>query len=400
MHTAILRRPVLVAGQPASAALNAVFTLVALKLALTALLDVGFGAVANKLVDAALLATILGSLFANPDYYLKRFYPVSLGFRLVLTMVILTELLTKGYWVYALFELLKMYMPLLLAMTLVRLYEQAPLQVMVRIRAMMVLVCVLVVVGIFTLPPEMNRLEQFQPAYFAGLHTSAYTALMSGLVAFYLMRAGLLDQRATVALGLAIFWFVFFGWGVRTSMVAMAAFAMFYLGRQHWGYRAAMAYAVLLALCAWFTAFVAGLVHLPDWDGLVNASSGRVAMWLYKFRILQHSTVLEMLFGQGAGSDFVNSDVWWWGAKDSHNDFLKLVTQNGFLGLFSVCYLLGALIVRFQRYHTLPVFVAYIASSLFSNGIMYRPQAGMMFALALIAAIHAARQGRPVGEAV
>jgi hypothetical protein len=92
-----------------------------------------------------------------------------------------------------------------------------------------------------------------------------------------------------------------------------------------------------------------GIIHLPTWDEMVEMSSGRVSMWLQKAAILADSSLAEWLFGHGEGSDWIVSEVWWWSAKDSHNDFIRLLNQQGLVGLGLVLAMLVTWAGGFRR---------------------------------------------------
>ncbi len=104
-------------------------------------------------------------------------------------------------------------------------------------------------------------------------------------------------------------------------------------------------------------------------------------------------------FGHGEGSDWIVSEVWWWSAKDSHNDFIRLLNQQGLLGLGGVLLVLAVWARIFPPGVAAPLLAALVASTAFSNGIMFRPQASLLMPLALVAAADAwqRRQARSAG---
>jgi O-antigen ligase len=82
----------------------------------------------------------------------------------------------------------------------------------------------------------------------------------------------------------------------------------------------------------------------------------------------------EWLFGHGEGSDWIVSEVWWWSAKDSHNDFIRLLNQQGLVGLGLVLAMLVTWAGVFPPGVAAPLLAALAASTAFSNGIMFRPR--------------------------
>ena len=201
-------------------------------------------------------------------------------------------------------------------------------------------------------------------------------------LSFYLFEAGQFGRRLLIGLvGFSVV-LVFYGWGVRTSMVAGRAFGGVLLVQRR--PMAPLALFVMLAagLAAAFEPLLFGLVHLPSWDEMVELTSGRFSMWLEKIDILANSSLLQWLFGHGEGSDWIVSEVWWWSAKDSHNDFIRLLNQQGVLGLGAVLAVLAVWSRSFPPGVAAPLLAALVASTAFSNGIMFRPQASLIMPLA------------------
>jgi hypothetical protein len=277
-----------------------------------------------------------------------------------------------------------------MSVVLMRLFEREPELVLRLLRATLGLVWVAVVGGLVLLPPSLNRGgELFWPVYFASLHTTSYLIVVCAGLSLYLYEGGHLGRRLLIVLALFSIVLVFHGWGVRTSMVAAVAFGVVYLIQT--SRMAPLAFFVLTAgvLAVAFVPLLFGLIHLPSWDEMVELSSGRISMWLQKIDILANSSLLEWLFGHGEGSDWIVSEVWWWSAKDSHNDFIRLLNQQGLLGLGGVLLVLAVWARIFPPGVAAPLLAALVASTAFSNGIMFRPQASLLMPLALVAAADA-----------
>jgi hypothetical protein len=301
-----------------------------------------------------------------------------------------TEVLTGHNFTTAIFEYLKIVTPVLMSVVLMRLFEREPELVLRLLRATLGLVWVAVVGGLVLLPPSLNRGgELFWPVYFASLHTTSYLIVVCAGLSLYLYEGGHLGRRLLIVLALFSIVLVFHGWGVRTSMVAAVAFGVVYLIQT--SRMAPLAFFVLTAgaLAVAFVPLLFGLIHLPSWDEMVELSSGRISMWLQKIDILANSSLLEWLFGHGEGSDWIVSEVWWWSAKDSHNDFIRLLNQQGLLGLGGVLLVLAVWARIFPPGVAAPLLAALVASTAFSNGIMFRPQASLLMPLALVAAADA-----------
>jgi hypothetical protein len=317
-----------------------------------------------------------------------------------LVSFILTEVLTGMNLGTAVFEYLKIVTPLLMSVVLLRIFERQAALVIQLMRSTLGLVWLGVVFGLVFFPPALNRGgEVYWPVYFASLHTSSYLMVVCAGLSLYMFEAGHMGRRLLLALMVCSFVLVFIGWGVRTSMVAAAAFGLVY-GLQRWRLLPIVLFVALaLGLAIAFVPLLLGLVHIPTWDEMVELSSGRVSMWAEKWDILAGSNLLEWLFGHGEGSDWIVSEVWWWSAKDSHNDFIRLLNQQGVIGLGCVLGLLALWARLFPPGVAAPLLAALVASTAFSNGIMFRPQASLLMPLALLAAADAWMRSRAAAEA-
>ena len=344
----------------------------------------------NRLADMGLLGVLFAGLLTYADAILQRAPMVLVAVPLGLASFMTTEVLTGDNFSTAIFEYLKIVTPLLMSVLLMRLFEREAELVLRLLRVTLGLVWVAVIGGLVLLPPSLNRGgEEFWPVYFASLHTTSYLIVVCAGLSLYLYEGGHLGRRLLTALALFSVVLVFHGWGVRTSMVAAVAFGLVYLIQA--SRMAPLAFFVLTAfgLALAFVPLLFGLIHLPSWDQMVELSSGRVSMWLPEIDILAHSSLLEWVFGHGEGSDWIVSEVWWWSAKDSHNDFIRLLNQQGLLGLGGVLLVLAVWARIFPPGVAAPLLAALVASTAFSNGIMFRPQASLLMPLALVAATDA-----------
>lgn len=341
----------------------------------------------NRLADMLLLGVLGAGLVAYADAILRRTPLVLVAVPLGLASFLTTEVLSGLSFTTAVFEYLKIVTPALLSVLLLRLFEREPALVIRLMQITLGLIWALVIGALIALPPSLNRGgEPFWPVYFASLHTSSYLIVVCAALSFYLFEAGQLGRRLLIGLVVFSVVLVFYGWGVRTSMVAALAFGAVLLVQRR--PLAPVALFVLLAvgLAAAFVPLLFGLVYLPSWDEMVELSSGRLSMWLEKVDILANSSLLQWLFGHGEGSDWIVSEVWWWSAKDSHNDFIRLLNQQGVLGLGAVLAVLAVWSRSFPPGVAAPLLAALVASTAFSNGIMFRPQASLIMPLALVAA--------------
>ncbi len=341
----------------------------------------------NRLADAMLLGVMFAGIGTYADAILQRAPLILVAVPIGLASFLTTEALTGLNFSTAVFEYFKIVTPPLLSVLLLRLYERETALVIRLMQITLVLIWVMVVFALIVMPPSLNRGgEPFWPVYFASLHTSSYLVVVCAALSLYLFEAGHLSRRLFIAQLLFSLLLVFYGWGVRTSMVAAVAFGGVVMLQRMRMAPVVMfvGFAGVLALA--FVPLLFGLIHLPSWDELVEVTSGRFSMWLQKIDILANSTLLEWMFGHGEGSDWIVSEVWWWSAKDSHNDFIRLLNQQGVLGLGMVLAILAVWAAAFPPGVALPLLAALGASTAFSNGIMFRPQASLLMPLALVAA--------------
>lgn len=354
----------------------------------------------NRLADVLLLGVLLAGLLTYADAILQRAPLMLAVVPFGLASFLTTELLSGLNFSTAVFEYLKIVTPALMSVLLLRLFEREPALAIRLMKATLALIWGLVIVALIFLPPSLNRGgELFWPVYFASLHTSSYLVVVCAALSLYLFEAGELGRRTLIGLLVFSVVLVFHGWGVRTSMVAALAFGIVVLIQRTRLAPVALFVLLVVGLAAAFVPLLFGLIHLPSWDEMVELTSGRFSMWLQKIDILANSSLSEWLFGHGEGSDWIVSEVWWWSAKDSHNDFIRLLNQQGLVGLGAVLAVLAVWARSFPPGVAAPLLAALVASTAFSNGIMFRPQAGLIMPLALVAAAAAWQRRQAEAEA-
>ena len=247
----------------------------------------------------------------------------------------------------------------------------------------------LLIVGFLFLPASHNRGEVWAPAYFQGLHSTAYVVLSS-----YFIFQALLSRTARYRLQwevlyiLFTFYYISELFGVRTALVSLVAFILL---RCTYMLKSKHLIASIVVLCT--GTFLFFLVYAdPIGDGLTlytSLSSGRLAMYSQKIEQLRHNSIISWFIGNGFNSDLITSKIWWWEAKGAHNDFITILVERGVMGM-----ILFFMIMR-NLYIALTVgakdsilikmmLVSLFISSAFSNGIIVRPVAAYVFFLALV----------------
>lgn len=373
-------------------AVNFIFVLFTAKLLVTGVHEGATFFYISKPIDLLFTLAVIASTLLHIDYYIRKLpYPSLLMLALVASFTF-TEMLNNGYLIYALFGVLKFIVPFLFLFVLLKGYDTNPELVMGWIKFIVFLIFFLSAVGLALLEREPNRGELFLPPYFLSLHQSAYTLLMAAVAAYFLGVGKLIPFRLALALTLYAVGMIFFGWGVRTAMVSWVVFAVLENFRSDFKKWFAAYVFLTIGVLVMFVTFLLFGAGGFDYEQLVHFSSGRLDMWGLKLGMFSDSTLLEMLFGHGAGSDIVKSDIWWWAAKDSHNDYLRILTENGIFGLtIAVSFLLSIYMAFRQRIFILPLIAMFTATGLFSNGLFFRPVPAQVFMLAIIALVNCER---------
>lgn len=234
------------------------------------------------------------------------------------------------------------------------------------------------------LEPSRNRDNLYWPIYFSGLHTHAYVVFASFIfIHFYFFE---LRRMRNLSLMLAIL-FAFalgFGYGVRTSLTCLLTYMLvFYAFHKQWRV-IKRSNLVLISICVVFVVlfFLADNIDLLSFDGF---SSGRLSEYVSRLEYIKNRDWSGNLFGSGAGSDIMYSETWWWEDKGSHNDYLTLIIEFGFVYLVVFLWFVKKVISLFKgNFMAYGIFAAYLISSIISNGFMFRPLASYILFMSLV----------------
>lgn len=217
-----------------------------------------------------------------------------------------------------------------------------------------------------------------RPATFTGgpegVHSSGYVAAAALVGTMVLWQRGWFSTWWSLAIGSPLLVLVA-AYQVRTTWLMVLAFAavsvILHARRQ------ARDSSWLLLPIAGLLVVLVGLAFSGDVN-MVEVSSGRTGVYEERLALIAGRPELEFLFGTGPGSEVLPSTIWWWEAKNSHNDFLDLTIQVGFAG---VAFFLLMLIAAGRNLGAdgLPLYAMFVASSLFSNGLLSRPFVAVLF---------------------
>lgn len=318
----------------------------------------------------------------------KKFYFIFQLFFVIFLSFSFGTILADGAFFDSVKSLLRLFVPFLFFSVLCSYFYNRKNELISISKYLLILVLILTLIGLALLPPSVNRWEGdneglWWPAYFNGIHTTTYIVISAFFVMFSLYKIGSISKGFAFAAFITCFSSVAFGWGVRTTTLAMVVLMLssYYYGYiSHNRYRK-ISVKVSVAVATILYAFV-----LFDWDTINAISSGRLSMYEFKYYQLMDNSFLTWIVGNGAGSDIVETDFWWWEAKGAHSDLITFLVEGGLV--YFVCFLLLlrklASLVPIDAGRSI-VFSLFVTSVL-SNGFFVRPLAlyFVLFSLALL----------------
>lgn len=331
------------------------------------------------LMDFFIIILIVISIFQyGNSKFLSKFLILSL-------LIMIPRLFTDYYYgagiVESISSCLKLLSPIWVFLTAKSLYISAK-RIKHTLIGITLIVLTLSVFAFFFFPPSTNRGDNnvYWPVYFSGLHTQAYVllAVFMFLFLFFLSEKG---KLSLVVLGFAIFYVLFFGYNVRTSLLSFITFISI-LGMHLIKNKQSKYYISLIVPLLGIILLFVILVSLDvDW---VTFSSGRLSMYGTKYDEIVSRGFWSSIFGTGSGSDLIVSDIWWWDKKGSHNDYLTFLIEGGVIFLLSVILLLIQLFKSVRSPYSYCILCAYCISSLISNGYLLRPLPAYILMLTVV----------------
>lgn len=294
---------------------------------------------------------------------------------IAVSTVITSSIINEKPIAQAIQNLLKTISPLLLLLaTLSIAKEKNSLSIYKHTKALSISIILLTILGFLFLPPSLNRGKVWLPAYFSGLHTSAYVILGGLLCAYSCYKFNKSNQNKLILLfyGTTTLSLLLTGWGVRTGVLSLLMFAIsIHLSRIKIDPLATLIISTTLSVALTITIISLELISYQEFDFF---TSGRLSMYSEKIQFLSNYNVYEWLFGKGYGSDLMLSSIWWWAEKGSHNDFLTFLTENGMTFLASLAFMIFIFYYKIlKKPEQKAVMVIIVLSSLVSNGYLVRP---------------------------
>lgn len=340
----------------------------------------------NYLTDAVIL---ICGIYLTPVIS-KEYTFIYVFFGLSVIVLLISGAINETSTIDAFLYLLKIYLPILYLAILMCLGRDNYALIKHLSKYLAYYTFLLLTAGVLFLPKSYNRFEYWWPSYFGGLHTTAYSAVALFFVCYTLLQSKVFDKKSVIILGGGIVLAVSLGWGVRTALISWISFLALsanYEIQKHLTFFKPIFLFILPLLILTFYFFID--------ESLVNeVSSGRVSMYTAKMTQLANNSYFTWLFGNGFGSDLIETTVWN-SLKGAHNDYITFIVEGGLLFLILTLLMLLKLFLiqtnRTGRY----LLISFLLTSLFSNGMIVRPIPSYLFftAIALIGliSIHSSR---------
>jgi hypothetical protein len=145
---------------------------------------------------------------------------------------------------------------------------------------------------------------------------------------------------------------------------------------------------------------VAGLVLLAaiavmssmSTEDLYLLGSGRVGTYVHRWDLLSNRDWGSLLVGSGLGSDWFRSYTWWLDPKVSHNLYLSVLVETGFIGLVGLIVFLAVIYLRLPPGRGKSLFYITVVSGLISHGFVSDSQFRIMLFAAMALAIVSHRE--------
>jgi hypothetical protein len=238
---------------------------------------------------------------------------------------------------------------------------------------------------------DTTRLSPFTGGAVDGIHSSAFVLAISVIILNEVRRQGLMPIWIVLpAIGVAVLmmWelkvataivllLVYFGWGGIAAARSVTA-------------RLSVVGLALIAVIAIFNTRAQDLVTAPYGSHSVTAdslSSGRLGGWQGRLDLIDSRNVGLLVFGSGIGSDLLSLSSAWGGSdKDSHNDLLAMLFNQGLLGLI-VWVIVIVLLAKLAGPSGWPIVAAFAVTSGLSNALYSRPMIEVFLWLAVGIAI-------------
>lgn len=212
-----------------------------------------------------------------------------------------------------------------------------------------------------------------------GIHSSAYTVLAALVGTLVLRWRGAISRIQAFLVGTPLF-LVFVAYQVRTTWIMILAFLLVVAIARAYRRTDPVRFVAILGLTiglVWLTVPLLTTIVLPSTD-LATLSSGRTNVYFERLAIIYQRPLPVALWGSGLGTDAFSSSTWWWEQKDSHNDFLHIIIEQGIFGFVALLLILGSTMRRVGVYGV-AVLAGLIAGAMISNALLERPLLAVLY---------------------
>tara|TARA_B100001175_G_C19506444_1_gene641141 strand:+ start:1874 stop:3073 length:1200 start_codon:yes stop_codon:yes gene_type:complete len=268
---------------------------------------------------------------------------------------------------------LKLCSPIYFLFVLIIHYKHSHLRLKYNLKKVIIYIIFLSLIALCLFNVSYNRGQERLPVYFSGLHTHNYIlSLVFVSISYFLRR----KKYVLILFLLGSFCFMFFGYNVRTALIfyfIFISFVVYYISRS---FKSVFAFVLVSS------PILLGLLFVIFNDfNFDEFSSGRITMYSEKIKILKSYNFIEILFGRGRGSDLVTTTEWWFEKKGSHNDYLTFIIENGII--YTITFIMTIISLLFVKRRVsiflIGLIIAYLTTSIISNGLALRPLASYLF---------------------
>lgn len=332
----------------------------------------------SNYVEVVLLPILVGFLFLYSRHY-KKTVVLFLMFSLGLILNGITAILSNSTLYDSINYNLKLFSPILFYCSLM-IYAENNYMSLKKTFLKIAFFCLgLSCLALLFFNPSQNRLVDYLPIYFSGIHTHSYI-----LVYLFVGISFIISKKYNLNYLIAFFTitlaFLFFGYNVRTSIIVylIYIFTSIYL-------KSNISTKAFFIQVLFFT-ITAGIIFafvFFEFSIVNDFSSGRLTMYKEKMNLIYQNTTIEFLFGRGPGSDLITTEEWWWAAKGSHSDIITYLIENGVL--YYIVFLSTIFLLAYKKIKIITgalIFGAVISSTI-SNGVFTRPIVGYVFFLTI-----------------
>lgn len=331
----------------------------------------------SKRIEFIIIPLLILYLFRNRKWLKNKSILIIIWIVMVLINIV-TSFFTNTPLMSSLDYSIKLMSPILLFISVIIHYQKYSFDIKKLMVTILIYCSVLVVVGILIFDKSYNHDKLWLPIYFASVHTHSYILVIIAIGFSYLLIEKMKYQYFII-FSCCFFLFLFFGHRIRTPMIfyLVYIFITTYLIHNYFKFM-------------WINLFlfvpIVGMIYIVFSDFDINQfSAGRLVMYQAKYEMLKDYSIIELLFGKGKGSDFIRTETWWYAEKNSHNDILTFLIENGILYVLMFFTLIFSLITLRKKINIiyLSIIIGYLITSFLSNGLALRPVASYLLFIVL-----------------